>query len=157
MPSTCGAGVLNSRWVITADHCIMDGKEHSVVLGKELFDYNANRDKTMEITIEKIIKHSNKSESKEWADLALLRTAKEIPLLKYTPICLPPSNFNVRGKTVTVAGWGLTGTTEDLKTPETVREIRNLRVVPQSICKRKYVFTILVCAHIVMFTIKVLE
>ena len=117
----------------------MDGKEHSVVLGKELFDYNADRYKTMEISIEEIIRHSRKSESKEWADFALLRTAKDIPILKYTPICLPPSNFNVRGKTVTVAGWGLTGTTDDLKTPETVREIRKLKVVPQSICQRKYV------------------
>ena len=138
MPSTCGAGVLNSRWLITATHCIQWNKQQSVVLGQELFDDYFFAHKHLEITIDKMIRNSIKYETDDWADFTLLKTHIEIPIQKYTPLCLPPPNFNVRGKKVTVAGWGLTGSPENQITPETLREILKLEVVSESVCGGKY-------------------
>jgi len=94
----CGAVVINSKWILTAKHCIGDGK-YTASLGEWDINNQLETESRKDFEVVNIVRHPD-------VDLALLEVEGDIDLSIYTPICLPKPGFDVRGKRVTLAGWG---------------------------------------------------
>ncbi|XP_026489627.1 CLIP domain-containing serine protease HP8 [Vanessa tameamea] len=122
----CGGSIINSRYVITAAHCVVNKKLAGVRVGE--FDINSKEDcqgeypkiycerHIQDISIEESIPHQGYERSPVDNDIALLRLKKPIDFAhkNVAPICLPVKsdlrNVVLGGKSATVAGWGTTDT-----------------------------------------------
>ncbi|XP_047526263.1 CLIP domain-containing serine protease HP8-like [Pieris napi] len=122
----CGGTIINSKYILTAAHCVVDKKIEGVRIGE--YDINTDRDCEYEpdkvicedhiqdMFVKEKIPHENYQSLPTSNDIALLRVDGEI-LLNYTnvePICLPLSSSlrskSLENKNGTVAGWGYTET-----------------------------------------------
>lgn len=110
----CGGTLINSRYVVTASHCV-DGSTASritVVINEQDFASSSEAGaRPQSIRVERIIMHQNYNNKNIDNDIALLRLAEDLPLSsgRYIPACLPSSNANdFSSETATVTGWGAT-------------------------------------------------
>uniref|UniRef100_A0A8D8AFH1 Serine protease easter n=1 Tax=Culex pipiens TaxID=7175 RepID=A0A8D8AFH1_CULPI len=124
----CGATLINSRYVVTAAHCIklvptnwtLTGVrlgEHNITNGEkqDCDEYNNCADVPVEVGIEKVILHEKYDalEKGKYNDIALIRLDRDVGFSTYiNPICLPLEDsvrqMNHTGMKVTAAGWGIT-------------------------------------------------
>ncbi|XP_049815927.1 serine protease easter-like [Schistocerca nitens] len=126
----CGGVLINSRYVLTASHCvngrdIRDYRLVSVRLGE--YNTDLDRDCVEEYTggetcadppqdfgVEQSLPHPDYEpfSSNQFNDIALLRLDRDAPTTHYIrPICLPPGNtgkLSYAGRDLVVAGWGKT-------------------------------------------------
>jgi len=115
----CGGSVINKRFILTAAHCVSQNgglparklrrpSSFRVVLGEHDLRKANETTLTKTFRVKKIIVHKTSKGKPSNVDLALIEVTEPIDLTTYTPLCLPTaSNFNVRGKDVTLTGWGL--------------------------------------------------
>ena len=61
---------------------------------------------TRKFAVQRIVVHKTKTGKASTVDLALLKLTEEIDLTKYTPLCLPDPDFDIRGHNVTLTGEG---------------------------------------------------
>ncbi|XP_024945977.1 trypsin-1 [Cephus cinctus] len=106
----CGGSVINSRYILTAAHCV-DGFQRSK-MGVRLLEHDRNtttETQTQEFKIEQIIRHSGYSTVNYNNDIALLKVQGSLkfegPL---RPVCLPEFGKTFAGDTGIVTGWGAT-------------------------------------------------
>lgn len=125
-PNHCGATLINSRWAITAAHCISIYEPvTAIVLGDKL-------DPVLEwkyVKVEAAIAHKYYVPDIEpkMNDIALLKLAEEVDLDVYTPACLPEPDKDY-------TGWGLT----DLCNPAPTKILQEitLEILSLESCKK---------------------
>ncbi|CAH0728254.1 unnamed protein product, partial [Brenthis ino] len=124
----CGGSIINSRYILTAAHCVHNKKIAGVRIGE--FDIRSKEDcqgeyplticesHIQDISVEEVIPHKDYQRTPIENDIALLRLRKPINLtLKNAkPVCLPVPKelrelqITSGDKRGTVTGWGLTET-----------------------------------------------
>nr|BAM20553.1 melanization protease 1 [Papilio polytes] len=121
----CGGSVINSRYVLTAAHCIMDRNVAKVRIGE--YDISSDVDcsgedsyiecapKYQEIDVSEPIHHEAYRDNPFTVnDIGLLRlkTHADLSVRNSGTICLPMTNLlltkRIYGERATVAGWGIT-------------------------------------------------
>ncbi|XP_055609289.1 CLIP domain-containing serine protease B4-like [Uranotaenia lowii] len=124
----CGGSLINSRYVITAGHCINAIPRGWTVIGVRLGEYDLKHDGQdclesecadvpVDVDVEKIIVHEeyNPQNKNQYNDIALIRMVRDVSFSSYiSPICLPVApaerNKNNVGTKAVAAGWGRTET-----------------------------------------------
>ncbi|XP_043470163.1 trypsin-1-like [Leptopilina heterotoma] len=105
----CGASVINSRYVLTAAHCVVDRFEKNSITVRILeHDRNStNESEVQNFQVEEIIRHGDYSTLNYDNDIALIKIVGQFKFQgKMRPVCLPEKSKTFSGMTGVVTGWG---------------------------------------------------
>jgi len=132
----CGATIINSKWVITAAHCIVAGRSgmnYNVVVGRHTLKKFSSKTKRHEV--KRVITHpkwTGDHEDEMSNDMALIEVRKPIQFNEFVqPACLPddvsdkPTSLYEPGTLALISGWG----EMDPKSPEQQRPGRSPKIL----------------------------
>ncbi|CAF2501338.1 unnamed protein product [Rotaria sp. Silwood2] len=126
----CGASVLNTRWLITAAHCVNGTHPKNLLAEFGVHDRYRMESSRIARTIKQIVVYPSYSgKSSRWMhDIALLQLSEPIVFNSFIrSICLPSANDTVKhGQRTFVTGWGSTQGTGSF------RYLREVEVLIQS-------------------------
>ncbi|CAD5125958.1 DgyrCDS14141 [Dimorphilus gyrociliatus] len=133
---SCGGVILNSRWVLSAAHCIRSGSATglTVVAGAHIRSQPLASEQTSAIT--QVINHEDwQSPIARANDISLLRLTTPFTLNENVAPACAPRTSSYDGNTVTISGWGSTFSggrvTDELR-------YTNVVVTPDSQCSTAY-------------------
>jgi len=134
----CGGSLINSRYVVTASHCVhgQSASRLTVVLNEQDFSSSSDGAKPVSVRVESIKQHENYNTNNIDNDIALLRLAQAVPLgSQFTPVCLPSTGTNdFTGQQATVTGWG--ATSQGGQTSPSLRQV-TVPVLSNDECNKK--------------------
>lgn len=113
----CGASLLNSRWLITAGHCVANKFNFTGITKAVLGAWNIRKveNSVQTVALEKVVVHPNYigHGHNHSNDIALIKLAEEVQLgeseRRFAPICLPEQGEEIErfsGKKCATTGWG---------------------------------------------------
>nr|XP_033814737.1 plasma kallikrein-like [Geotrypetes seraphini] len=146
----CGGSIINSRWIVTAAHCIPEQfKRNDIWITYGGISNQSNINKiTPSFTVKQIVIHPLYKVAEIGYDIALFQLETPIPYtVVQKPICLPSKTFrNNIYSACTITGWGYTnerGTVENvlqeakvplLSNEECQTYYRNYRITDLMLC-----------------------
>lgn len=136
----CGGTLINSRWILTATHCLVEPRVTKDSLEIRLGEHQLNTiDETLitkDFKVDLIVLHADYHNPRRYSnDIALVRLAEEADLSVYTPVCLPTTDQDFTGQLATVAGWGRTA--EGGAEANILQELEGLEVLSYDQCQEK--------------------
>lgn len=146
---TCGAAILNERWLLTAAHCV-DGLVNSVfpgqlraVIGTDRWRYTLLQRNIQLLPIDKIEIHPHWHSRKAQNDIALIRVSKPIVFgPRARPICLPSIEHGERvasgGQMAMLAGFGYTSDNVIFNILPNHLQAARIPFVPMDRCRKSY-------------------
>jgi len=102
----CGAAIINSKWIITAAHCVVNPlgafppNNFTVRIGDHDLLVQDESDLVKKLSVKDIVLLPPPT------DLALVKVDGTIDTSIYTPVCLPEKGDNFRNMDTVVTGWG---------------------------------------------------
>ncbi|XP_066587682.1 transmembrane protease serine 9-like [Prorops nasuta] len=131
----CGGTIINSRWILTAAHCMVDLPEFGIIVVKAgKYQLGVDEDTEQSIEVEKNITHKSYAGGVNPYDIALLKLKKPLTLSKaVAAIRLPEAGEELTG-TVVLSGWGSISSTKQPVWPEKLQKI-DLSVIDFQTCK----------------------
>ncbi|XP_062867376.1 enteropeptidase [Trichomycterus rosablanca] len=107
----CGGTLIDSRWIVTAAHCVYGKNVHlwnwDVILGLHA-QYELDTSERQTHEVDRIIMNPNYNKRTKESDVALLHLHTSVNYTDYIqPICLPdPDQHFTAGRRCIIAGWG---------------------------------------------------
>ncbi|XP_071526305.1 uncharacterized protein [Panulirus ornatus] len=137
----CGASIINSKWIMTAAHCVEDlgPGDFLALIGDHKWHVLSETPVTDFLDIEEVIVHNKYDSGTFNNDIALLKVVNPIVFPSnnlIAPVCLPTDSAeNYKNIEATVTGWGTL--TEGGLQPNQLREV-TVMTMTNGKCKDKY-------------------
>lgn len=140
----CGGTLINSRYVLSAAHCLEDPRRRKagkliITLGDH--DWSVSGEwPDMQIGVEKVTLHPKFRQGALFNfDYAIIKLNRPIDFKRYDwirPVCLPQGNSDYVNHTGTVSGWGVVDA--DTKRQSTVLQSVDVNILTMKECLKGY-------------------
>jgi len=102
----CGGTIINSRWIVTAAHCIYRKSARQITIRVGEHNMKSREGSEVDIPAERIVQHPSYNPRTLDFDIAMIKVRSPIRFNQYVqPACLPTRPFPV-GTQCYITGWG---------------------------------------------------